>query len=127
MVQQYKHPGIYGIYINGHLVYIGKSTDMLWRLAEHYVGVKAQSSHKYRLIAEAKRRGFAVTYKPLYYAVNGTRLEIQEEIGQKESEYIRKYRPILNAQIPNEDEWKQYEFNHAAADLSAEEFIAAIS
>ena len=51
----------------------------------------------------------------------------EQEIGQKESEYIRKYRPILNTQIPNEDDWEQYEFNLAAADLSAEEFIAAIS
>lgn len=30
---KYEHAGIYGIYLDDHLVYIGKSTDMLWRIA----------------------------------------------------------------------------------------------
>ena len=34
---------------------------------------------------------------------------ITEEIGKKEGEYIRLYKPILNTQIPKEENWKQYE------------------
>lgn len=32
-VAKYKHPGIYSISIEDKLVYIGKSADMLYRLA----------------------------------------------------------------------------------------------
>jgi len=31
------------------------------------------------------------------------------EIGEKEGEYIRKYKPILNTQIPKAEDWNKYE------------------
>ena len=31
------------------------------------------------------------------------------EIGEKEGEFIRKYQPVLNTQIPKEDDWHQYD------------------
>ena len=34
---------------------------------------------------------------------------IQAEIGQKEGEYIRKYSPALNTQIPREDDWRKFD------------------
>ena len=34
---------------------------------------------------------------------------IQEEIGQKEGEYIRQYKPVLNTQIPREDDWRKFD------------------
>ena len=34
---------------------------------------------------------------------------IQEEIGQKEGAYIRKYKPILNTQIPTAADWRKFD------------------
>ena len=34
---------------------------------------------------------------------------IQEEIGQKEGKYIRTYKPVLNTQIPREDDWRKFD------------------
>ena len=34
-----------------------------------------------------------------------------EEIGKKEGEYIRKYKPVLNTQIPKEEDWHKFEVN----------------
>ena len=33
------------------------------------------------------------------------------EIGEKEGEYIRMYHPILNTQIPKEDNWRNFDMN----------------
>jgi len=50
---KYKFAGIYCIKIDRDIVYIGKSSNMLRRIAEHYVGIKTGSEKKYRIIAEA--------------------------------------------------------------------------
>ena len=45
----------------------------------------------------------------LYYAKNQRYWDIVEEIGQKEGEYIRQYKPVLNTQIPREDDWRKFD------------------
>lgn len=107
---KYRHPGIYCIKLDDNIVYIGKSRDMLKRVAQHYVGIKTGSEKKYRLIAELAKKGYRVKFDVLYYAKCTTSSSIQEEIGQKEGEYIRQYRPILNTQIPKEEDWRQYDY-----------------
>ena len=108
---KYEHPGIYCIKLNDQIVYIGKSQNMLERIAAHYVGVKTGSERKYRLLAEAQRKGYPIQFDVLYYAKETKRTDIIEEIGQKEGELIRQYRPILNTQIPKEENWRQWELN----------------
>ena len=127
MVQKYKHPGIYGIRINGVLVYIGKSNNMLFRVAQHYVGIKLQTAHKYRLMAEAQRHGYSIDFGVLYYAKSKSKKDIAEEIGKAEGALIRKHMPLLNAQIPCEANWRKYSLNRKAIQMSADEFIKAIS
>ena len=56
LADKYEHPGIYCIKINGKIVYVGKSRNMLQRIAEHYVGIKAEKEKKYRIMAEAQRK-----------------------------------------------------------------------
>ena len=51
--EKYEHPGIYCIKIDNQIVYIGKSRNMLERIAQHYVGIKEGSERKYRILAEA--------------------------------------------------------------------------
>lgn len=115
LAQKYEHPGIYCIKLNNQIVYIGKSQNMLERIAQHYVGIKAGSEKKYRILAEAQRKGYAVHFDVLYYAEATSRYGIIEEIGQKEGELIRQYRPILNTQIPKEENWRQWEVNKVDA------------
>ena len=113
---KYEHPGIYCIKLNDQIVYIGKSQNMLERIAAHYVGVKTGSERKYRLLAEAQRKGYPIQFDVLYYAKETKRTDISEEIGQKEGELIRQYRPILNTQIPKAEDWHKWEVNPVNAE-----------
>ena len=45
----------------------------------------------------------------LYYAKSTRYADKLTEIGEKEGEYIRKYQPILNTQIPKEDDWHKFD------------------
>jgi predicted RNA methylase len=52
-----------------------------------------------------------VDFDVLYYAKNKRYWDIVEEIGQKEGELIREYRPVLNTQIPKAEDWHKWEVN----------------
>ena len=91
-------------------MYIGKSENMLRRVAEHYVGIQKETEKKYRILSEARRKGHPITFDVLYDAKQKRDDDITEEIGQKEGEYIREYMPCLNlhplpqdARIPSQD------------------------
>ena len=84
---------------------------MLTRIAQHYVGIKMQSEKKYRILAEAQRKGHAINFDVLYYAQARNHAAINKEIGAKEGEYIRQYKPILNTQIPKEENWRKFDVN----------------
>lgn len=120
---RFEHPGIYRITIDGVIVYIGKSKNMLYRLAEHFVGMKIPKEHKYRILAEAKRRGHRVNFDVLSVASSTLPSEIEEEIGKAEGEFIRQYRPPLNTQIPKESDWRKYDYNAAAATITLDEIL----
>lgn len=115
LADKYEHPGIYCIKINEKIVYVGKSRNMLQRIAEHYVGIKAEKEKKYRIMAEAQRKGHSIDFDVLYYATARTPSAIIEEIGEKEGEYIRRHTPILNTQIPKAENWKKYDNNEVNA------------
>lgn len=107
LAPKYEHPGIYCIKLNDQIVYIGKSRNMLERVAAHYVGIMTGSERKYRILAEVQNKGCPVVFDVLYYA--NCKQDIENEIGEKEGELIRKYRPILNTQIPKEEDWRKWD------------------
>ena len=109
--QKYEYPGIYCIKVAGQIVYIGKSENMLKRIAAHYVGIRTGSEKKYRLLSEIQRKGHDIDFDVLYYAQSKGYAAIREEIGSKEGEYIRQYRPVLNTQIPKAEDWHKWETN----------------
>ena len=121
--KQFEHPGIYEIHIDGQTVYVGKSKNMLRRLAQHWVGIKTESERKYRILAEAKRHRHAVRFSVLYYAVELTPKLIEEELGEKEGEFIRELKPVLNTQIPKADNWRSYEINEIASTITLSEIL----
>lgn len=121
---EFERAGIYQITIDGIVVYVGKSDNMLWRLAQHYVSLRSgDTAHKYQILREAKQRGHAVTFSVLYYAHSTQRTAMLEEIGAAEGEYIRKLHPPLNTQIPRSDNWRKYDYNPAANTVSLNEII----
>lgn len=121
--KKYAYPGIYSISIDDRLVYIGKSENMLVRVAQHYVGIRTGSERKYRLLAEAQRQGRCIKFDVVYYAKEHGCHAVKEEIGQKEGEYIRKYLPPLNYQIPREENWHSYEVNESAKTITLAEIL----
>ena len=123
LAQKYEHPGIYSISIDDQLVYIGKSKNMLRRVAEHWVGIKKGSERKYRILAEAQRKGYPINFDVLYYAKEQTRSRIEEEIGQKEGEFIREKMSVLNRQVPKADDWRKYEINEIANKITLKELL----
>ena len=109
LADKYEFAGIYCIKIDDDIVYIGKSHNMLKRVAQHYVGIKSQSELKYRILAEAQRKGHTINFDVLYYATENGYNAIKDEIGTKEGEYIRKYKPALNTQIPKETDYRTFD------------------
>lgn len=107
---KYDHAGIYYISLDDRIVYIGKSLNMLRRVAEHYVGIVTKSEKKYRILSQAQSKGSCVGFGVLYNAKGKKHEEIEEEIGAKEGELIRQYMPMLNTQIPKEDNWRKYTY-----------------
>lgn len=53
--------------------------------------------------------GCPIEFDVLYYAKENAKEDIIEEIGQKEGELIRQYRPALNTQIPRAENWRTWE------------------
>lgn len=121
--QQYEHAGIYQITIDEVTAYIGKSTDMMWRLAQHISSMKLSKSHKYQVLREAKQKGHTVTFSVVCYAKSKRMRDIMEEIGEAEGDYIRKLRPPLNTQIPHADDWRKYDYNNASQNVTLEEIL----
>ena len=109
LAAKYEFAGIYCIKIDNTIVYVGKSGNMLKRIAQHYVGIQKEKEKKYRILAEARRRGYDINFDVLYYANSHRYADKLAEIGEKEGEYIRKYNPILNTQIPKEENWSHFE------------------
>ena len=108
---KYEHAGIYCIKIDDTIVYIGKSSNMLKRVAQHYVGIKKQAERKYRILAEVQRKGHEINFDVLYSSKERGYTAVTQEIGIKEGEYIRQFNPLLNTQIPKEDDWHKWDVN----------------
>ena len=49
---------------------------MLERVAHHYVGIKLGSERKYRILAEAQRKGHPIEFDVLYYAESNRKRDI---------------------------------------------------
>ena len=121
--RKFECAGVYSIWIDNHLAYIGKSENMLMRMAQHYVEITKQSEKKYQILHEARTRGHYVHFEVMYYAEESDKSTIEEEIGQKEGELIRKYLPPLNTWIPQAENWHKTIRNPTIDTASLEQII----
>ena len=121
--KQFQCAGVYSITINNKIVYIGKSNNILYRMAEHWSLMAYPKENKYKVLSEAKRRKYNVRFNVLYTAKSNTRVEIEEEIGEREGHFIRQYRPPLNYQIPKEENWRSFESNKGALNISLDQIL----
>ncbi len=123
LAPKYEHPGIYCMKVEGQILCIGKCENMLQRVAEHYVGIRTGSEKKYRLLSEIQRNGYPIEFDVLYYAQKKRASAIREEIGSKEGEYIRQFRPVLNTQIPKAEDWRKWDTNTVDAAVVLGKFL----
>lgn len=112
---KYEHAGIYCIKVDDKIVYVGKSGNMLRRIAAHYAHIQMGTETKYRILSEAQRKGHSLGFDVLYYAKSKRYADKTTELGEKEGEYIRMYSPILNTQIPKEEDWRKWNINKLEA------------
>lgn len=124
--EKYRGAGIYSIKIDDILVYIGKSQDLLERIAEHIAeiqNINQHSSNKYKVIAQAQRTGHKVSFDVLYYSPFTSGNEMIDDIGFNEGEYIRKYLPFLNTQIPKQENYHNYDYNKRAKYITLDSIL----
>lgn len=60
-------------------------------------------------MAQAEQKGLPIEFDVLYYAKERYYYLIDNEIGQKEGEYIRAFKPALNSQIPKAEDWRKFD------------------
>lgn len=121
--KKFQCAGIYSISVNNKIVYIGKSNNILYRMAEHWASMLNPTENKYKVLAEAKRRNYNIRFDVLYSAKAQSRADIEEEIGEREGYYIRLFMPVLNYQIPTEENWRKFTTNKGALIVSLDQIM----
>ena len=114
---KYNGNGIYAIYIDKKLVYLGKSADMITRVANHMYHIDYQDqpkTNKYVQLYRAKEAGHKITFDVFMKC---------DEIDVTEAKLIREYLPPLNIQIPKIDNPKSYDTNYKAKKITFEEIV----
>lgn len=125
-VEKYQKPGIYCIKINQQIVYVGKSTNMLNRLAAHSLEIQDgfwSKSNKYRVLYQAYiREDCQIDFDCLYVSVEeGDKM--LDDIGEQEARLINELRPALNYQIPSIGDYKHYTTNKKAKYITLAEIL----
>lgn len=129
LVEKYNKPGIYCIRVNGNIVYIGKSLNMLTRLAQHMFEInrKNQKSHKYQVLRQIKDMGINIQFDVLKKCYGKTTNELYSALGDAEAWFIREYMPVLNYQIPHIGDYYSFETNRTAQTITAAEILKGVS
>lgn len=123
LAEKYERAGIYSISIDDKLVYVGKSLNMLCRVAQHLLAIQSESSHKYSILREATENNHIIKFDVMYYTKRKREEAIKKDIGQREGYLIRKHKPALNYQVPRKDDWHSYTVNKKAKTITLQEIL----
>lgn len=123
--EKYNKAGIYSISIGNEIVYIGKSKNMLSRIASHILEIEYDrpQANKYKVLHEALNSGYRIKFDVLQYADGTITGTIEDDLGELESFYIRTTLPVLNYQIPRADNWHRYTVNKLASTIKLEDIV----
>ena len=102
-LKEFQKSGIYGIFIEDKIVYIGKSKDIARRLVQHMdeIAYEGPTNIKYTILHQAWKLGYKVGFRILTLAKG------EDNLGEAEGIFIRHYLPPLNTKIPREDDWRK--------------------
>ena len=75
--------------------------NMLYRIAEHILKIRLPDEHKYIILHEAKELHYTLEFDVLYDVVDDFFSDYEQQLNEKEAEYIAFYNPPLNTQIPD--------------------------
>jgi hypothetical protein len=98
--------GIYGIYIDNTLVYVGRAKNFHMRFNAHTNNIRHEERFWYPLAREFDKRGHSIVAKILETVP-------MENIVAKELDYIIKYNPIFNKEGCSEDKVIPTDYNAA--------------
>ena len=115
--------GVYKIKIEDNIVYIGKSRNLLQRLADHIAGIESGEQHKYQILRQAKEAGLNVQFDAIYYSNCKEQEAIDVDIGYQEAYYINHYKPALNQQIPYQNNYHSCFINENAKRITLDEIL----
>lgn len=117
--------GIYGIYVDGICVYIGKSSNLLERIKEHEfmilnydkLDMDDKTNKKYKMLYNI------CSIHPHFIYVEPIVVQVEhnsDELSMLESMYIKRYLPYFNIAIPNCDGSIDYykEYSESIEDLT---------
>ena len=125
---KYDCAGLYSISIGNKLVYIGKSVNIKNRLCNHLLNINEEeatkyTSNKYKVLRKASNNGCPIILDKVYESPKTAEEDIIQDIGEKEGEYIRKYLPPLNYQIPKESDWHKFTTNKTAKTITLKQIV----
>ena len=102
---KYDHYGIYCIKVDGVIVYVGKSRNMLKRVAQHMAEIEMNTDkNMYNVLRELKKN-HAISFDVLADTTEGE----DDELGFAEAYAIRHHKPCLNIQYPKMDNYIKYD------------------
>lgn len=92
--------GVYGIYVNNHLAYVGKSKNLFHRFVAHQMNTfqpceRDYNTPKYVQLRRAVINGGQVELKVIQMVDN------ENDLSKREEHYISMYTPPLNCVVNN--------------------------
>lgn len=98
---------------------------MIHRVASHIAEIESErpQSNKYKVLHDAIENGYRVKFDVMYYSTYLLDEDIERDIGETEGKLIREYRPVLNYQIPREEDYKRFTVNKLAKTIGIEDIV----
>lgn len=98
---------------------------MLHRVASHILEIESDrpQANKYKVLHEALKSGYRIQFDVMYYSTCLLEDEIFKDIGEREGEYIRAFKPVLNYQIPIKGDYKRFTVNKEAKSVRLRDIV----
>lgn len=114
---KYDRYGIYCIKVDDKIVYIGKSRNMLKRIAQHMAEIDYNTDkNMYNVLRELSN-----THKLSFDVLTETTDGNDDEMGLAEAYAIRHHQPCLNIQYPKLENYHSFDYCKRAKTISVKE------